>query len=126
MVIRLLPWSDKSYNPWNSEGGRPRRGLGVSTKAEDFESMSREDLLELRGFIDALLIEQDLERRRTVPAREVIESRKRRGAVLRLELLRYPNGSTSGPHWFRYTYRGDPPKLSARYLGESLPPEQDQ
>jgi hypothetical protein len=86
--------------------------------------MSREDLLKLRGLIDAVLIERELESRRTMPAREVIESRMVPGAVLRLELLRYPDNSTAGPYWFRYTLsQADPPKVVGRYMGESLPGE---
>lgn len=96
--------------------------MGVPKTLEDLQGMSREDLLELRGLIDAALIERELENRRTTPAREVVETRKAPGAVFRLELLRHPDNSTAGPYWFRYTLSEvDPPKVSSRYVGESLP-----
>lgn len=84
---------------------------------EELGRMDRAELLQLRGEIDALLIEQDLQKRRRVPGREIIETRRVPGAVVRLELLKYPNGSTSGPHWFRYFFPGDRLDVSVRYLG---------
>ena len=84
--------------------------------------MSKEELLRLGGLVDSLLIEKELENRRSTPKREALQTRRVPGALLRLEVLRYPDGSTSGPYWFRYFFRDR--QLSVRYLGESLPDEE--
>lgn len=90
---------------------------------EDLELMSKEELLKLGSLVDTLLVEKELENHRSTPARVALETRRLPGAVLRLELLRHPDGSSSGPYWFRYFFRGER-QLSVRYLGESLPDEE--
>lgn len=109
-------------NPFELNAGEAE-WIGL-LEPRDLERMSREELLGLRSQIDALLVQQELEGRRS-PSREVVETRRIPGAVLRLELLRRPDGSASGPHWFRYSFRGEPPRISIRYLGESPPDEKE-
>ena len=92
---------------------------------EDLGRMSKEELLELGSLVDTLLIEKELQSRRSTPEREAVETRRVSGALFRLELLRYPDGSTSGPYWFRYFFP-DRRQLSVRYLGESLPDEETE
>ncbi|WP_273847302.1 hypothetical protein [Rubrobacter calidifluminis] len=96
---------------------------------EDLQSMDSDELLYLRRQIDALLIERELREHRRFRDREVIETRRIPGAVLRRELLRHPDGSTSGPYWFRYFFQEDrTEEISVRYLGpcdEGPPPQED-
>ena len=96
---------------------------GLRSLLENLELMSKEELLTLGNFVDTLLIEKELENRRSMPEREALETRRLPGALLRLEVLRFPDGSTSGPYWSRYFFQ-DGRQLGVRYLGESLPDEE--
>jgi hypothetical protein len=92
---------------------------------EDLELMSKEELLTFGNLVDTLFIEKELENHRSTPAREALQTRRCPGTLLSLEILKYLDGSTSIPYWFRYFFRGDcrtsERQLSVRYLGENLP-----
>lgn len=87
--------------------------------------MSKEGLFKFGNLVDTLLIEKEFENHRSTPAREALQTHRRPGTLLSLEILKYPDGSTSGPYWFHYFFRGDRRtsgrQLSVRYLGENLP-----
>lgn len=84
---------------------------------EDLQRMESDELLHLRQEIDALLIERELREHRRFRDREVLETRRLPGTVLSRELLKHPDGSTSGPYWFRYFFPEESREISVRYLG---------
>ena len=93
------------------------------------ERLPTEDLHELLGWLQALIVRRETEEEEPIPVkegREMVEERKEGGVTLRLEYVRCGKENcrcvrdkAHGPYWYAYFRRGG--KVRSKYIGKKKP-----